>query len=117
MDHERGENELFDLCSDRRTIKILHETDRKPCSVQDLAEVCDASGPTLYRHINTLLDHDLVEKETKIDSEGNHYTVYTNNIQRATIEIHPATEEVTVDLSHRDSVDQFKRLWKEMKHE
>ena len=117
MDDGREENDLFDLFSDRRTIRILHETDHEPRSVQELADVCNASEPTLYRHVNTLLEYDLLQQETEIDTQGNHYTVYENNIRSATVEISPASDEVHVDLTYRDSVDQFKRLWEEMKHD
>jgi predicted transcriptional regulator len=117
MGDDRGANELFELFSDRRTIRILHETDRTPRSVQELADICDASGPTLYRHVDTLLEHDLLQQETEIDAQGNHYTVYENNIGRATIEISPDTGEIDVDLAYRDSVEQFKHLWEEMRHD
>lgn len=110
-------SELFELFSDRRTIRILHETDESPRSVQQLADICDVSGPTVYRHVNTLLDHDLLTQETKIDTKGNHYTVYKNNVKTVDISISPPADEITVDLNFCDSVDRFQQLWEDMKHE
>lgn len=117
MGGDRDRDELFDLFSEERTIRILHETHQTPRSVQELADICDVSGPTLYRHVNALLEHDLLHEETKIDTQGNHYTVYENNIRDATIELTPATDEIHVDLTYRDPVEQFKHLWDDMKHD
>lgn len=82
-----------------------------------MSDICDVSGPTLYRHVNTLLEHDLLQQETELDAQGNHYTVYENNTRRATIEIFPDTGEIKVDLPYRDSVERFKHLWEEMRHD
>jgi predicted transcriptional regulator len=110
-------DKLFELFSDRRTTRILYETGQTPRSVKELADICDASGPTLYRHVNTMLEYDLLQQETRIDAQGNHYTVYQSNIESATIEITPVTDEVHVDLTYRDSVEQFKHLWEGMKRD
>jgi predicted transcriptional regulator len=112
-----GESELFDLFSDRRTIRILQETDQTPRSVKELSAICDVSEPTLYRHVNTMLEHDLLQQETEIDTGGNHYTVYENNIRSATVDITPSSDEIHVDLTYRDSVEQFKHLWEGMKRD
>lgn len=117
MGADGDRNELFELLSDQRTTRILYKTDQTPHSVKELADICDASGPTLYRHVNTMLEYDLLQQETEIDAQGNHYTVYENNIQSATIEITPVTEEIHVDLTYRDSVERFKHLWEGMKHD
>jgi predicted transcriptional regulator len=110
-------NELFDLFSDRRTIRILHETDQNPRSVKELSTICEASEPTLYRHVNAMLEHDLLQQETEIDTGGNHYTVYENNIRSASVEITPSSDEIRVDLTYRDSAEQFKHLWEELKRD
>jgi predicted transcriptional regulator len=109
--------ELFELFSDRRTVRILHETDQEPRSVKELADACDVSGPTLYRHVNTLVEKNLLQQETNIDTDGNHYTVYKNNIRNATVTITPATDDIRVELTYRDSVEQFKRLWEDIRHD
>jgi predicted transcriptional regulator len=117
MGGEDGRRDLFDLLSDERTMQILTETDGDSRSVEQLADACEASGPTLYRHVNALLDHDLLQQETEIDARGNHYTVYRSNVQSVDIRLDPSEEAVHIDLTYRDSVDQFKHLWEEMKHD
>jgi predicted transcriptional regulator len=112
-----GERALCELFCAPRTTKILTETDGAPKSVQELSAVCDASDPTLYRQVNDLLDRGLLREETQTDEGGNHYTVYRNNVKRADIRIDPETDDVTVDLTFKDTSDQFKRIWEDMRHD
>ncbi|WP_311172190.1 helix-turn-helix domain-containing protein [Halobellus ordinarius] len=117
MENGAGRRELRELLCAPRTKKILHETERKPQSVGELSTVCDASEPTLYRQVNSLLDRGLLREETEIDDNGNHYTVYRNNVKRADIQIRPQNSEVEIDLTFKDVSDQFKNLWEDLRND
>lgn len=112
-----GRRELCELFCAPRTQTILHETDGQPRSVPELAAVCDASEPTLYRQVNEMLDRGLLREETETDADGNHYTVYRNNVRSADITIDPRSDDVTVDITYDDTSDQFKHLWEDLKHD
>lgn len=117
MGEDAGERDLLELLAAERTMQILSETDGKPRSVEELTDVCEASGPTLYRHVNAMLEHDLLQEETELDAGGNHYTVYRNNVRDVVIKLDPAAADVVVDLTYRDAADQFEQLWEDMKYD
>lgn len=112
-----GQRELCELFCAPRTVTILNETDGEPLSVRELSAACDASNPTLYRQVNDLLDRGLLREETAADENGNHYTVYRNNVKRVNITVEPRSGDVRVDLTFKDTTDQFKHLWEGMKHD
>lgn len=64
-----------------------------------------------------MLDRGLLHEETATDADGNHYTVYRNNVRRTDISIAPRADEVTVDITYEDATDQFKHLWEDLKHD
>lgn len=112
-----GHTELFELFSAPRTLAILHATDEEPQSVDQLAETCDASDPTIYRQVNEMVDRDLLEADTEIGEDGHHYTVYRNNVERVDVRLKPPDDDVHVDLIYKRAADQFKHLWEDMSHE
>ena len=101
---------LFDvLCSDRAR-RILVAAEREPRSASELAEVCDTSLPTIYRRVEALVEHDLLEEDLRIDPSGNHYNVYAANFEGVRFAVE--SERFTVDVElKRDLVDRFGALW------
>jgi predicted transcriptional regulator len=110
-------SELFELFSAPRTLAILHATDEAPQSVDQLAETCGASEPTIYRQVNEMADRDLLTEGTEVGEDGHHYTVYRNNVERVDVRLEPPDDGVHVELTYKRAADQFKRLWEDMSHE
>ena len=64
MKMSRGEGESEDVLAildDEYAKDILVETHAEPRSARRLAELCDASRSTIYRRIERLQAHDLLE--------------------------------------------------------
>lgn len=109
--------ELFDLVIEPTTRAVLEAVNDEPLSAKELADRCDVSGPTMYRRVNAMEEFDLLTTGTQIDPNGNHYTVYESNVDQIEVEIDPSNGEVTVDLTYRDSTDQFIHLWEGLRHQ
>jgi predicted transcriptional regulator len=106
--------EIAGLLEDRTVRTILTETSQEPMSASTLKEKCDASGPTIYRRLETLGEHDLVVEQTRPDPGGGHHrTVYAPNLERVTVTLHDGRLSISVDRQERMS-DRFTRLIEEM---
>lgn len=98
------------LLEDETARTILTETSQQPMSASELRERCDASGPTIYRRLERLREHDLVLERARPDpEEGHHSTVYAPNLRRVTVELRGGRFEVDVDR-REDMADRFTRL-------
>lgn len=100
---------LADDCA--RTILVATREAAMP--VSDLADACGVSEPTVYRRIERLREHDLVEERTRIAADGNHRTVYAATPD--TLEFDVTADGVTVTVSRRPSMaDRFTTLVEDM---
>ena len=100
---------LFDvLCSDYAR-RILVAAEREPRSASELAEGCNTSLPTIYRRVEAVVEHDLLEEELRIDPSGNHYSVYATNFEGVRFAVESKRFTVDVELK-RDLVDRFGSL-------
>lgn len=93
------------------TQSILRAIDSEPLSAKELADHCDVSGPTMYRKVNTMKEYDLLNEGTEIDRNGNHYTVYESNVDAIQIAIDPSETAIDIDVTYRDTTEQFIHLW------
>lgn len=82
-------------------------------SAQELADHCDTSLPTIYRRINALLEYDLLQEETQIDEDGNHYKTFETNLERIVFEINDGAVDIDIEL-RKDLVDQFDEFWHDL---
>lgn len=82
-------------------------------SANDLVERCDASGPTVYRRLSDLQEHDFLIEQTHPDAEGHHYKVYQANLDRVTINLTDEGFEVTVKRAET-MANRFTQLIEEM---
>jgi DNA-binding Lrp family transcriptional regulator len=113
MNKEEGSNDAFSVfCSDF-ACDILVATRSKPHSAQELAKYCDASLPTVYRRVNTLVDRGLLEEELEVDPDGDHYKTYTSNLDYVRLEVEE-TGFVTSISFQRDIADQFGEFWQDL---
>lgn len=113
MSGELSPAELFRLLDDEYARAILTKTSERPMSAQTLSTECDASLPTIYRRLKDLEEHDLVQKRTQPDPDGNHHAIYEAVIEHIEIEIRDGSLDVQV--TEGDAADRFTQVWEEMR--
>lgn len=88
---------------------ILKATVREPKSADELVAQCDASRATVYRRLEELEDHALVEVRQQPDVEGHHYKIYAAALDRVVINLTPNGIELSVN--RRDQMaDRLRRF-------
>ena len=107
------DEDVLHVLDDEYAKEILVETYAEPRSARRLAELCDASRSTVYRRIERLQNHDLVESRQRLDPEGHHREVYAASLQRVTVELTADGFEVSVDRTEEDAASRFTRLYEE----
>lgn len=100
---DRGDEEvraIATLLADECAQTILTETVTEPMSADELSDVCDVSPQTVYRRLDALVEHDLVEETLRPDADGHHYSVYSATLDRVVVDLTPDGFELS--LSRRD---------------
>lgn len=112
------EDEIFEILDDGYARDILIETRSGPVSADELSEVCDVSPSTVYRRVERLQEHDLLEGQQRLDPDGHHYEVYTARLQRVTVELTEDGFIVEIDRTEpADAADRFTELFEELSGE
>lgn len=102
------------LLGDECARTILEATVSGPKSAEALGERCEASMPTVYRRLEALEEHDLVEVRRRPDDEGHHYKMYSAALDRAVFDLGP--DGLELRLARRDRMaDRFTKLIDEMR--
>ena len=92
---------------------ILVAAREEAMSVTELARRCEVSEPTVYRRLEELLEHDLVEESVRIDEGGHHRNVYRATLDRVAFDVD--ADGVSVELSHRERMaDRFTDIVRRM---
>lgn len=91
------------LLEDEYARSILRHTSEEPLSARDLMDCCDSSKATIYRRINRLREHGLVETRQEHDPDGHHYETYVAIFTALTVEIVDGSFEVSLDRTHDPS--------------
>lgn len=100
---------LGSLLADDCARTILEATAREPQSADALAQQCDASKTTVYRRLEDLEEHDLVEVRRHPDEEGHHFKVYAARLDRAVVTL--TQNGLDVSLSRRERMtERFTRF-------
>ena len=101
------------VLDDETARQILLETREQPMSADTLSDRCGVSPSTVYRRIEDLREHDLLDEQTRPDEDGHHYKVYTATLDRIVIE---ATDDgFEVEVTRQESMaGRFTRLLEEM---
>ena len=119
MSEDTALGELLDVLSDEYAREILAATSLKPMSAQQLADECRMSKPTVYRRVERLQAHELLEERTKIRTSNNHYSVYTATLSEFSLELDTGSFESAVTHTdesfpgerENDTADRFKEMW------
>ena len=103
---------VFELAADDTARRILSVASEGPQSVSELAERCGVSKPTVYRRVETLRDHGLVEGNLRISRAGDHHEEFETTVDRVCLEFEDGLSvDVRID---RDFVDKFAALWEDL---
>lgn len=104
---------VADLLADDTARQILRETRTQSMSADRLSDRCGVSPSTIYRRIEDLRAHDLIEAQTRPDEDGHHYEEYTATLDRIVID---ATDDgFEVEVTREESMSgRFARLVEEM---
>ena len=103
---------VVELAADDTARSILSAASEEPMSASQLADRCGVSEPTVYRRVETLREHGLVEGSLRISSDGDHHEVFETTIDRVCLEF-DAGLAVDVEVD-RDFVDKFAALWEDL---
>jgi DNA-binding transcriptional ArsR family regulator len=113
MDDEGRAEEILDTLGDRHARRVLAAVEGGSRSADEIASRLDLSLPTVYRRLETLTEHDLVDDRTLVADDGNHYKVYDCAFESTVVSLEDGAYEVRV--FRRDDVpDRFRRLWDEL---
>lgn len=105
---------IASLLADECTQRILLETTDEPMSAEELSDICEVSPQTVYRRLEDLTEHDLVEERVEPDSEGHHYKVYTATLDRVVVDL--TSDGFELNLSRRDRMaDRFTQFVEEVR--
>ncbi len=101
------------LLEDDTARRILLETRTQPMSAETLSDHCGVSPSTVYRRIEDLREHDLIESQTRLEEGGHHYEVFSATLDR--IVINATDDGFNVKVTREESMaDRFSRLVEEM---
>ncbi|WP_255190764.1 ArsR/SmtB family transcription factor [Natronobeatus ordinarius] len=92
---------IGELLADECTLTILRETITEPMAADELSDVCEVSPQTVYRRLEALVEHDLVEKDLQLDADGHHYNVYTATLDRIVVDLTTDGFELRVSRRNR----------------
>ena len=106
---------MLAVLDDEYAREILTNTSIEPMSASTLSERCDASLPTIYRRLERLEECHLVTEETELAPDGNHFSVYSANLDQLELSLEDGS--FTLELTYRDEdvADKFTRLWEGMR--
>jgi biotin operon repressor len=108
------DEEIYTLLDDDYARRILVETHEDARSAEALSEACDASESTIYRRVERLREHDLLEGVQRLDPGGHHHEVYAARLERVTVELTDDGFVVEVDRREENAADRFTRLYEEL---
>jgi DNA-binding transcriptional ArsR family regulator len=111
MTEDSDVREIASLLEDEYAHAILLHTSNQVMSAAELSDACDASPSTIYRRIERLQDHDLLEEQLSLDEDGHHYTTYTARLDRVTIELTDGEFEIEVTYRPENAADRFTDLF------
>lgn len=113
MEDDRPIEEILNTIGDENARRVLAAIAREPASAKELTERLDLSQPTVYRRLDDLKEHDLVEERTLVADDGNHYKEYQCNFDSTVISLDG--DEYQVRIFRKENLsDRFTQLWDEL---
>lgn len=96
MTDELDPETLMAVLGDEYARAILAAASREPQSVRAMSEEIGASKATVYRRVDTLLDHGFLVEYTQTNSNGAHFTVYEANLAQVRLGLADGRYEVSI---------------------
>ncbi|ADB63773.1 hypothetical protein Htur_5142 (plasmid) [Haloterrigena turkmenica DSM 5511] len=116
MSEDTDLSTVLAVLDDEYARDILTHTSVEPMSASTLSERCDASLPTIYRRLDRLEECQLVSEETELAPDGNHYSVYSANLESLELSLGDGEFELEVTYQDEEDVaDKFTRMWEGMR--
>ena len=113
MDDEQSIEEILDTIGDEHARRVLAAISREARSAKELSEECDMSLPTVYRRIEMLDEYNLVNDQTLVADDGNHYKIYESNFESTVISLEE--NEYRVRIYREENLpDRFSQLWDDL---
>jgi len=78
------------------TQAVLEAVGEEAKSAGEVAELCDASRPTVYRRLNSLQEVGLVDTEMEYDADGHHRTVFEATLELVSVDVTGDSLSMTV---------------------
>lgn len=103
---EKSADKLLGLFGDDLTRRILLLTSDTPMSADTLADELSVSRPTVYRHVNDLVQYGILHEDLKADTNGHHYKTFELVLNEISFRIDDGQLRITVEM-HEDLVDKF----------
>lgn len=111
MSEESDLSTILSILDDEYARAILTHTSVEPMSASTLSEHCDASLPTIYRRLDRLTEYQLVTEETELAPDGNHYSVYSANLEALELTLEDGEFDLELSYREEDVADRFTRMW------
>ncbi|KTG07814.1 hypothetical protein AUR64_01940 [Haloprofundus marisrubri] len=86
---------LLDVLGDECSRAILAAAGRESMTAKELTNSCDVSPATVYRRINTLLDHGLLEESIEFGANSGRQKVYKTTFSHVDIDLSDDGFDVT----------------------
>lgn len=106
--------EVLDLLTDTGTREVLIHAYRKAMTARELSEVCGVHHSTIYRRIERLQSHNLLEEQGRIDPDGHHATAYKTKLQEVTVKLRTDGYNVQLRVKERPS-ERMAQMWKDIR--
>lgn len=104
------------LLEDEYARGILIRTSAQPMTAEQLATACDASLSTIYRRVDDLENHGLLESEEQLDPAGDHYRRFEATVESVQVTFDDGDLLVDVDRID-DGADRFTRAWERLRED
>ena len=88
--------DVIRLLDDDCARQILIETMNESLSANELEDRCGVSEPTIYRRLEELREHGLVDEGTQVAADGHHYSVYRAALDRVEVDLTESGLDITI---------------------
>jgi len=101
---------VLDLLGDRTVRRILLAVIDEPRSAREIADRLDVAPSTVYRHVDDLLEADLLAEQLKLDPDGNHHRQFTTRLEHVDIDLDADGFSVRIGFAQTPS-ERFAHVW------
>ncbi|MFC7176102.1 ArsR/SmtB family transcription factor [Halosegnis marinus] len=88
---------VFDLFGEPTARDVLARASEKPTDADTLADALGVSRPTVYRHVEELVEYGMLAEREHIDDEGNRYRTYAATLESVTFTLADGRIDVDVE--------------------